>query len=181
MRLFAAVLPPEQAVSQLALVVEPLHALPGAAGLRWTDRPGWHFTLAFLGEVDDALVPAVEDRLAQAARDHRPFGLGLAGGGCFGRRSLWAGATGEVAAMARLAAAAERAARDAGVRTEDPHPYVPHLTLARNDARTDLRPYAEALDGFTSDPWTVRELALVRSGGRPRYQVVAAWPLGPGK
>jgi hypothetical protein len=54
LRLFAAVLPPEDVTAELASVVDELRNLPGAdRGLRWTGRPGWHFTLAFYGEVDE--------------------------------------------------------------------------------------------------------------------------------
>lgn len=64
--------------------------------------------------------------------------------------------------------------------------YTPHLTLARSRSETDLHPYLEALDTFEGTPWEVGEVALVRSnlpvagvpGERPRYEVVASWPLG---
>ncbi|MFV2120541.1 2'-5' RNA ligase family protein, partial [Streptomyces sp. Act-28] len=75
MRLFAAVLPPRAAVEELAVVVEGLRALPGADRLRWTGRPGWHYTLAFMGEVDEALLPELTERLARAAHRTRPFPL----------------------------------------------------------------------------------------------------------
>ncbi|MFE2375489.1 RNA 2',3'-cyclic phosphodiesterase [Streptomyces sp. NPDC059398] len=181
MRLFVALLPPPDAARQLGALVDRAQALPGAGRLRWTERPGWHFTLAFLGEVDDGLVPALAPRLARAAQGHAPFTLRVAGGGRFGDRSLWAGAAGDVDAVGRLAASVEEAAVGAGVPVEREHPYVPHLTLARGDGRTALDPYAQTLAGFVSSPWTVRETALVRSGRQPRYEVVAAWPLGPGK
>ncbi|MGC0331220.1 2'-5' RNA ligase [Streptomyces sp. SAI-170] len=44
MRLFAAVLPPDEVVGELAAEVEALKRLPGADRLRWTGRPGWHFS-----------------------------------------------------------------------------------------------------------------------------------------
>lgn len=181
MRLFVALLPPQEAVLQLGALVDRARALPGAGQLRWTERSGWHFTLAFLGEVDDALVPALEARLALTAGEYAAFPLRIAGGGRFGDRALWAGAGGGVETVGRLAAGVEAAAAEAGVPVGREHPYVPHLTLARGDGRTGLGPYAEALAGFVSSPWTVRELALVRSGRQPRYEVVAAWPLRPGK
>lgn len=81
MRLFAALLPPEEAARQLDSRIIPLRSRPGADGLRWTGRPGWHFTLAFMGEVDETLVPALEAGLARTAGDHDPFRLRLAGGG----------------------------------------------------------------------------------------------------
>ncbi|MDF3141681.1 2'-5' RNA ligase family protein, partial [Streptomyces sp. T21Q-yed] len=84
MRLFAAVLPPEDVTHELAAEVAELKKLPGADGLRWTGRPGWHFTLAFYGEVDDDLVPDLSARLERAAHRTTPFALALSGGGQFG-------------------------------------------------------------------------------------------------
>jgi len=40
MRLFAAVLPPDDVADRLAREVAELRRLPGADGLRWTGRPG---------------------------------------------------------------------------------------------------------------------------------------------
>ncbi|GGS80827.1 MULTISPECIES: RNA 2',3'-cyclic phosphodiesterase [Streptomyces] len=187
MRLFAAVLPPEDVVAELAVEVERLRELPGAERLRWTGRPGWHFTLAFYGEVDDALVPELSERLARAARRTEPFALALRGGGQFGRgRALWAGADGEPRALRLLADRAEAAGRKAGVASGGHRRYTPHLTVARGREAYDVRPYLELLDGFTGRTWTVTGLALVRSdlpasgvpGEQPRYETVARHPLG---
>ena len=60
MRLFAAVLPPEPVLTELGARVDALHRLPGADTLRWTERPGWHLTLAFFGEVTDEVRPGLE-------------------------------------------------------------------------------------------------------------------------
>ncbi|RSS25254.1 2'-5' RNA ligase family protein, partial [Streptomyces sp. WAC05858] len=64
MRLFAAVLPPDAVVAELAARVKALQTLPGADGLRWTEREGWHFTLAFYGEVAEEVLPELHTRLA---------------------------------------------------------------------------------------------------------------------
>ncbi|MFG3366190.1 RNA 2',3'-cyclic phosphodiesterase [Streptomyces sp. NPDC048156] len=189
MRLFAAVLPPDEAVAELGPAVDQLRDTEGAEGLRWTGRPGWHFTLAFYGEVPDETVPELSRRLARAAGRTAPFPLALHGGGHFGDRALWAGASGDVAALRRLAERAGAAARKAGLpaeehRKEHTH-YRPHLTLARGSGAVHLKPYAAALDTFTGEQWTVGELALVRSrlptsgvrGEQPRYEKVGGWPL----
>ncbi|GHE00226.1 RNA 2',3'-cyclic phosphodiesterase [Streptomyces alanosinicus] len=187
MRLFAAVLPPERVVQELAVEVARLKALPGAERLRWTGRPGWHFTLAFYGEVADDLVPDLSDRLARAARRTTPFDLALFGGGQFGHgRALWTGASGEVEALRLLADRAEAAARKAGVPMGEHRRYKAHLTVARSRDGVDARPYVDALAEFTSGTWTVADVALVRSnlprsgvpGEQPRYEVVACWSLG---
>ncbi|MDQ0942603.1 RNA 2',3'-cyclic phosphodiesterase [Streptomyces sp. V1I1] len=187
MRLFAAVLPPAPAAGELALAVDRLRTLPGADGLRWTGRDGWHFTLAFMGEVDDSLLPELHERLGRAAHRTASFPLRLHRGGRFGRRALWAGVAGGLEEMRMLAERADAAARRSGVSMEEHRRYHSHLTIARSRDDADLRPYVEALDTFEGTPWEVAELALVRSnlpvsgvrGEQPRYETVGSWPLEP--
>ncbi|MEU0657588.1 MULTISPECIES: RNA 2',3'-cyclic phosphodiesterase [Streptomyces] len=187
MRLFAAVLPSSAAVEELAAEVDLLRALPGAGDLRWTGRPGWHFTLAFMGEVDEALLPELRTRLARAAHRTAPFPLRLHGGGRFGRRVLWAGAAGGLDEMRLLADRADAAARRSGVPMDEHRRYQAHLTVARGrtDA-VDLRPFVERLREFEGSRWEVDALTLVRSnlpgggaaGRGPRYETAGSWPLG---
>lgn len=187
MRLFVAVNPPEPAVAELASAVHDLRALPGAERLRWAERPGWHFTLAFLGEVDEALLPELTERLGRAAHRHPAHALRLAGGGRFGDRVLWVGAEGEVETLRGLARSVTAGARRAGVVVDGTHSFHPHLTLARSGGgRVNLRPYVAALVDFRGREWRAERLELVRSrlpgggvpGERPRYETIAAWELG---
>jgi len=189
MRLFAALLPPERVLAELASVVDELRQLPGADTLRWTGRPGWHYTLAFYGEVDEDVVPELSARLERAARRTEPFGLAVRGGGQFGQgRALWAGAEGDLAGLRLLADRCEAAARKAGVGMGEHRRYRAHLTLARSRDAVDVRPYLDRLGDFAGRAWTVDELALVRSslprsgvpGEQPRYEAVARWRLGAG-
>jgi 2'-5' RNA ligase len=189
MRLFVAVLPPPTAVAELAAVLASARRLPQAAELRWTAAESWHFTLAFLGEVPDGLRPELEERLGRAARRHGPYELRLAGGGRFGDRTLWTGAEGDLTGLARLADSARAAARRAGAPPAEDHAYQAHLTLARarRGHHVSLRSFADALADFRGSPWTADTLRLVSSspprsavpGEQPRYDTVAAWPLGP--
>lgn len=201
-RLFAALLPPEPVLAELAPVRDALRALPGADGMRWTERRNWHVTLAFYGDVDEAQRGGLSERLARAAARSRPLHLRLAGGGHFGGRALWAGlAPGDpdadphpVEALRRLAQSANAAGRRVGLDLDDGRRFHAHLTLAharprRGPAarhRPDLPAYAAALDGFRGTPWTADAVALVRSelpasgvpGEQPHYEPVASWPLG---
>ncbi|MFB4422778.1 RNA 2',3'-cyclic phosphodiesterase [Streptomyces sp. QL37] len=185
-RLFAAVLPPEPAADELARALGPLHAIPGAVDLRWTARAGWHYTLAFLGNVDEELLPELYTRLERAAHRTGPFPLRIHSGGRFDGRALWAGAEGGLDALRLLAERAHAAARRTGIPMEEHRRYTPHLTLARSRVPTDLTPYTAALEGFEGMSWEAGELSLVRSnppvdgvpGEQPRYEVVRAWPLG---
>ncbi|MEW1635150.1 RNA 2',3'-cyclic phosphodiesterase [Streptomyces sp. NPDC093801] len=183
MRLFAAVLPSTDAVAELR---DAVRAVPAAGDLRWTGEAGWHFTLAFMGEVADPLLPELHTRLARAAARSAPFPLRLHGAGHFGRRALWIGAAGGLDALRLLAERADAAARRAGVPMEQHRSYTPHLTLARaRHDHADLRPCLDALAGFEGTPWQVGALSLVRSnlpvsgvpGEQPRYEVVEEWPL----
>ncbi|MEU5412386.1 RNA 2',3'-cyclic phosphodiesterase [Streptomyces clavifer] len=185
-RLFAAVLPPAPAADELAGAVAPLHEVPGAGHLRWTARAGWHYTLAFLGGVEEDVLPDLHSRLERAAHRTEPFPLRVHGSGRFDGRALWAGAAGGLDTLRLLAARAGAAARRAGVPMEEHRRYTPHLTLARSRVQVDLRPFTEALAGFEGMRWEAGELSLVRSrppvdgvpGEQPRYEVVRAWPLG---
>ncbi|MER7047409.1 RNA 2',3'-cyclic phosphodiesterase [Streptomyces jumonjinensis] len=186
MRLFAAVLPPVEAVAELGVTVDRLRKLPGSDGLRWTGRAGWHLTLAFMGEVDEGLLPELRVRLARAAGRTAPFPLRIRGGGHFGHRALWAGVAGGLDELRLLAERSDAAARRAGVAMTEHRRYLAHLTLARSRAEADLGPCLAELSCFEGTPWEVTELALVRSdppvpgvpGARPRYGMVDSWPLG---
>lgn len=134
-RLFAAVLPPAGAVAGLRTALAPLHTLPGARDLRWTGSEGWHFTLAFYGEVPEDVRPELEARLERAARRTGPFSLRVHGAGHFGGRALWAGAAGGLDTLRLLVARADAAARRAGLPMEEHRRYTPHLTLARSRGR----------------------------------------------
>ncbi|WP_128375023.1 RNA 2',3'-cyclic phosphodiesterase [Streptomyces cavernae] len=189
MRLFAALLPPPDISADLASAVGELRKLPGAEALTWTGRPGWHFTLAFYGEVAEETVPELSERLARAARRTEVFPLLVQGGGAFGQgHALWVGANGEVESMRLLADRAEAAGRRAGLTMQEHRRYRPHLTLARGRGSVDLGPYVAALDSFASRTWEVAELVLVRShlprsgiaGEQPRYEPVGTWALGAG-
>lgn len=187
MRLFAATIPPPGALTELASAVGALRRLPGADQLRWTTPEGWHFTLAFYGEVAEDVVPDLRERLARAAHRHDPYELRFAAGGRFGHRVLWTGAEGDRTAMRQLAGAVAAAGRRAGLRLEEHRPYAPHLTIARSrTGGADLVPFVSALAGFETAAWTEGELHLMRSrlpgggtpGAQPRYESVGSWPLG---
>ncbi len=136
MRLFAAVLPPPERLDELGQVVDRLQRLPGAGGVRWTSRPGWHLTLAFMGEVEEAVVPELRVRLGRAASRTAPFSLRLHGGGHFGRRALWAGVAGDLDALRLLAERSDAAARRTGIAMEEHRRYRAHLTVGRGTGWT---------------------------------------------
>ena len=110
--------------------------------------------------------------------------LRLAGSGRFGSRGrplvAWAGLAGDVEPLTELAERLAAAARSQRLPVED-RPFRAHLTLGR------WRPRAPAdgdlldhLAGYRGPAWPVEELQLLRShlGPAPRYEPLAAWPVG---
>ncbi len=188
MRLFVAIALPAGAATELDAVLAPLRA--DWPGLRWTGRDAWHLTLAFLGEVDEALTAGLGTRLERAANRHSRLTLSLAGAGAFpwaGRaRVLWSGVQGDGAGLAALAGSVTAAARRAGIPvTATGRRYQPHLTLARCRAPVDVRWLVDQLAGYDGPSWEAGEIYLIRSylgtapGSQPRYEALGNWPLRP--
>jgi len=183
MRLFVAITPPAGVLAELAAAVDPLQA--AAPELRWTSRSAWHLTLAFLGDVDEAVLPELTTRLERAAHRHPPQRLALEGGGAFPSSArakvLWAGVRGDNRMLAALAASVAAAARRAGAPPPDEgRKYSPHLTLARCRQPANVAILTGELAGFVSADWMAQSVHLIRShlgGGAPRYEDVGEWPL----
>src|SRR5262249_13337683 len=134
----------------------------GAPQLRWTPPEQWHVTLVFLGEVGETVIDELTRRLGRAAARHPPLSLALGGGGRFGQRVLWTDVRGHREGLRTRAASAGGAARRARLPVEH-RPYRPHLTLARADGETDLRPFVERLARWQGPTWVATQLHLVRS------------------
>ncbi|TIC82566.1 RNA 2',3'-cyclic phosphodiesterase [Nocardioides sp. GY 10127] len=194
MRLFAALVPPPEALAHLEAFVEPRREAAAAAGLRLADPSGRHVTLAFYGEVDagprgsaDERAESLADAVADAAARRRPPCLSLAGGGAFpdpaAAQVLWAGLAGapdDLAELGRLATGCRHAAARAGTRVEG-RAFRPHLTLARRRHPGHVDDWVRLLDGYAGPSWSpdvVTLLASVPTGHGRRYEPVADAPLG---
>lgn len=190
-RTFIAVRLPDAIRAQLALQIETLKPhLPAA--VRWVAPESLHLTLAFLGDLDDARLAAAEEATAVAAREGAAFSLALTHLGTFGPvrspRVIWAGVTGDIAALGNLQ---DRLATELELRgfPREDRPFSPHLTLAR--IKEPLRPDAASAlpDLLRSAPaehgsWQVHELCVMKSDLRTgptrtatRYTCLHAHPL----
>ena len=105
MRLFVAITPPPAVLDELEARVAALR--PEWPALRWTGRPAWHITLAFLGEVSEQTSAALGPRLERAAHRHPSLPVSLAGAGAFPgprhARVLWTGISSDRRALEALA------------------------------------------------------------------------------
>lgn len=163
MRLFAAIYPPAEELDRLAAAVG---ALPDT--VRPVPEEHWHLTTAFYGDVPDARVDALTERLARAAARTPAFELRLAGAGTFPpqaakARQVWIGVDGRTTTLTRLAERCVAAGTREGLRMETRR-YRPHLTIARARASTtDATAMLATLSTYQGNPWTVTRLTLVKS------------------
>ena len=184
MRLFVAVVPPPVILDELDATVAPLR--PAWPALRWTGRPAWHLTLAFLGEVSEDIAAALGPRLERAAHRHPSLSLSFACGGAFPAparaRVFWTGIRGDRRTLEALSRSVAAGARRAGAPPPDEgRRFRPHLTLARCREPADVSGLVEALAGYAGASWTAAEIHLIHSfpGPAPRYETAGRWPLRP--
>jgi RNA 2',3'-cyclic 3'-phosphodiesterase len=189
MRLFVALIPPEEAVDDLDSFLDVRR---GAAPFRWALREQLHLTLAFLGDVAEYRLDELLERLERAASRRTAFDATITGGGAFphaGRaKVLWAGvATSDVGEveLPRLATGARAAAAKSGIEVDGAR-FRPHVTVARLGVPTEVSNWVRLLDAYRGPTWRASAVSLVESHlgegphGRPRYEVMAELPLRPG-
>ena len=171
-------------------VAELVSALgDGVDGVKWVAAENLHFTLQFLGDVDDAALGDICTKVGRAAADAKPFEIRVAGAGAFPRparpRTLWLGVSDGAQAMIALQATitAALAGTDAHL---DRRPFSPHLTIGRVRGRYQpggplVGRIADHSDfdvgALAVDDVVVYSSELQRGG--PVYQVLSRARLGP--
>lgn len=187
MRMFAALVPPEEVTADLDAYLEPRRE--AGPDLRWTDPEQWHVTLAFMADVPERALDLLVDEVAEAVAPRPPMALRVQGGGAFpnpyAARVLWAGVEGgerALSAVAALARGVRRAANRAGAAPQG-GPFHPHVTVGRWRTPVEATRWTRVLDSYAGPGWVAQEVTLVAShlgegrGRRPRYEVVASAPL----
>lgn len=187
MRLFAAIVPPQEVLDDLEEHLAP--RIEASDGVRWTDPTQWHITLAFCPAAPDHVLDDLTERLGNAGRRARPFTLALLGAGTFpnpyAARILWAGIADPGGGLSPLGASVRNAFNKAGA-TPDGTRFHPHVTLGRFRRPTEATRWIRAFSAYEGPEWRVGAIHLIESHlgegreRRPRYEVVAELPLpGP--
>lgn len=153
--------------------------------VRWLEPAGMHLTLAFLGEVREERLAALQNTLAGVVTRRPPLALVARGLGGFPSarrpRVVWVGIIGEREELGRTAAAVASALVPLGFPAEE-RPFRGHVTLARVRSPRGLQPLGEAIAaGSDADlgEWTARDVVLYRSHLRPSgavYEPLARLP-----
>jgi 2'-5' RNA ligase len=184
MRLFVSVDLPASLTERVAAVQDELG---DASGLRFTDPGQAHVTLAFLGDVAEADVPAVEAALQRAVGQAGvpPFEATVGGLGAFPSlddvRVVWVGFEAGSEELTRLHDAVAAALEPLGYERED-REFTPHVTVARTDhagdtaaVRSAVRERSPRVGDMTVAEIRLTESALTDDG--PVYATVASAPL----
>ncbi len=190
-RLFVALEPPEPVQRRIASAAEKIRRSAGAAAgeVRWVPDQNVHLTVQFLGAVPEERVEAVGDAIAAAAAAARPLLLEVKGAGGFPNsrrpRVIWLGLSGEVEALAALAADLGKRLAPLGFPPEA-RPFSAHLTLGRARDQRGAPGRGGALAAAAQDEgvaWRATDLVLFESHlspKGPRYEPVRRAPLGAG-
>lgn len=184
MRAFVAIKVADGVRKRILDVQEALRR--AGADVKWVEEGNLHLTLKFLGEIGEEQAGELKRLLSAEAPRWPKMELTYAGAGTFPEggvpRVVWAGCTGDVARLAGLAGAAERAAGRIGVPRER-RPFVAHLTIGRVRSARNAKGLRAAVENQREVPLgkdTVTEFVLFESTLTPEgpiYQVRATFPL----
>jgi 2'-5' RNA ligase len=171
-----------QLISRLQL------SLPSGGDIKWVAAENLHWTLQFLGNLDEREIPEVCDAVSKTAREIEPFELEARGAGAFPSasrpRTLWIGARQGERAMTVLHSAIDRRLKKRGYRGEERR-FVPHITIGRAGRKGQPRSLADELAGladYDAGTMLVDEVTVYSSQlgpDRPTYEVLARAPLAP--
>ena len=173
MRLFAALVPPAEALEHLD---EFLDVRRASGEFRWVQADQVHVTLAFFESVPETRLDDLVERLGRAAARRSAFETAITGGGAFpnvGRaKVLWTGLDLDEPSrteLDRLATGCSAAANRAGVEVDGAR-FRPHLTVGRTKFPHDVSSWVRLLDSYAGPRWRADELTLVASylGEGPR-------------
>lgn len=165
-RSFVALDTPE-AVRIAILDVQSRLKLSGA-DVRWEPPEKFHATIKFLGNVDEALLPAVVMAIQQSLKSFHAFEVAYTHLGCFPSmkrpRIIWAGCANIDGTLRRTKEALDHALLTYGFEEEE-RDFHPHITLGRvrnPKALKNLIPTMESLT-FEPHPFRCGEILLMKS------------------
>lgn len=169
LRLFFALWPDPAARDALAAAARHLHQ---GCGGRITRPDSIHLTLAFLGDADGAVLPALNTAAAGVSSPR--FTMVFDTLGWWPRNGVaWAGCSSPPPPLAALAGMLAARIEPLGF-APDPRPFAPHVTLVRKARCRAPLPRIEPVS------WPVSEFVLVRSTLQREgalYDIAGRWPL----
>lgn len=159
------------------------------AEVKWVEPDNLHFTLLFLGEVDERGVLDVCKAVSDVTAKFPTFTMTVAGTGCFPNmcrpRVVWVGLKQGAEEMLALHDALEKPLLKLGCYRREAREYTPHITLGRIKTDIPLTQLAAALTKHQT--WKAGEAVIqtvhvmsseLKSSG-PVYAVLSRGKLAP--
>lgn len=159
---------------------------PFGPEVRWVRAANLHYTLRFLGDIEQNEISKLSEAVKSNIASIKPFPLRLSGLGCFPNakrpRVVWLGADGDLEAFKQLAYQVESACRNTGFGKGD-KPFSAHLTIGRIRNPRGLESFIDRLQKveYRSDEFEVKEVTVFKSDLSPRgptYTPLAKLRLG---
>lgn len=189
-RVFVAIELPDNVKRGLGSIIEGLRQRSHTPA-KWVSADGIHLTLKFLGEIPAPRVEEVKKALTTACLGTPPMHLEIDALGGFPNtaqpRVVWAGLSGNIEVLSRLATRVDLALAELGYARES-RPFVPHLTIARvrpeasRQARSELGTAVLAARLPEALRFDAGAVSLMRSQLRPQgalYTRLSQTPLNP--
>ena len=190
-RAFIAIELPGQIKAALSQLQDDLKTSKSAA-VKWVAPEVIHLTLKFLGNVDEAEIPALNKALSEAVKGVAPFYLELGEPGTFpssqAPRVVWIGVGGETEPLLTLHKNIDHVLTSLGFPPEK-RAFSPHLTLGRvreealPGEKRRLGESVAALKTGAKSSFRVESLSLMRSRLTKEgalYSCLASFALGGG-
>lgn len=185
MRLFFAVLLPEELISELTAVQDDLKRKITDSGVKWTKPEQLHLTVKFLGETDPDRLQKVLPAGLAVREGRKPFELSIGGLGAFPNMNrpsvLWVGANKGADSLVSLALQLDGLLVKYGYKKEA-RPPTPHLTLARiktYSGEAEVSRVLKTAEVGEIGATTIDRFTLMRSTTKPtgsEYSVVEEFP-----
>jgi 2'-5' RNA ligase len=182
-RCFIAIEIPEPLRVAIGDTIEALKQC--GADVKWVSSENIHITLKFLGDTEESLLSAIQERLSKKLFNYKPFCIRISGAGSFppGKhpRVIWVGID-ESSALKTLHGEVESGMRELGYAAEE-RPFLAHITVGRVKSGRRLSDVAKKLAESREieiGNFEVKSIKLMKSElgrGGPVYTCLAEIPL----
>ena len=146
----------------------------------FTPKENLHLTLAFLGEISESRIPAIQDAMREACRSYQPSSITIKGFGKFimrGEILYWRGVNCSQPVLA-MQNCLVQALRKQGFMIED-RPFTPHITMGRRCKMKEEFSECEYEKGLRAAEMTANTISLMKSeciNGRMVYTSLFSIP-----
>jgi len=170
-RTFIAVTPPEDVRLGIAEGIREVRA--HAPDAKWVAAENFHFTLRFLGNIEEERLDLLAECVAKSVAGEAPFDVTISGLGAFPSatrpRVLWVGTGPGADRLVGVARLVEAGLRKKGFGKAD-RAFVPHLTVARWRRPQRSPEFAEFIESrsLEAQPFRVEAVRVMESKLRPR-------------